>query len=143
MTSLIALHNGSQSLEPLSTEPSVEDIDTSLGLVKGYHVTCTVNAHECKVARALHLANLVTAHLEVCSTDTLVGLAARPFKSISPRSVSEPIANEICRMLVTFTYRMKTIDVCEAYQHRRHRSIQGSCPRCRAPGGERASSSLH
>lgn len=61
-------------------------------------MSSAVDAHECQITTALHLANLFsrTPKLEICTADFAILLAPIPFEGISPRSIANPITNKIC-----------------------------------------------
>merc|ERR1711977_26654 len=76
------------NLEPLSTNPSVEEIQRCLWLIHGNHVTSTEDLKEGEVAAVLDLAVLVT-------TVKLDVLLSWPLKCLGPGLVTEPVADEI------------------------------------------------
>jgi hypothetical protein len=58
----------------------------------------SMNPHKREVTTALDLTNLTAASydLEILEFSLLEALLARPFQSISPGLVAEPVANEVC-----------------------------------------------
>ena len=84
-------------LHPLTTQPAVEEVQARLRLIQGYHVASCMNSHEGKVALAFDLPNFfsITAKLQGSTSDLLVCLATRPFKSVGPTSITKPVANKI------------------------------------------------
>jgi len=54
------------------------------------------DSHKGKVAAALNLAIFITtAELQVVQASLVEGLLARPFESLRPSLVTEPVADEI------------------------------------------------
>lgn len=84
-------------LEPLSSQPAVEEVDGRFRLVHGHHVTCTVDLHEGEVATGLDLAVFlrVPVNLERLNLSLLETLLARPLESVGPSLVAEPVADEV------------------------------------------------
>ena len=91
---------GKGSLEPLASQPAVEELQAGLGLVHWDHVATAVEAHEGEVAVGLNLADLLTNVLVLLNDKILqlgigeLGLAG-PLESLRPGLVAEPVADEI------------------------------------------------
>lgn len=84
------------SLEPFASEPPVEEVQGSLGLIHGDHVAGAEDLEESKVATGLNLAILVAVvEFDVVDAGLVEGLLSWPLKSLSPGLVSEPVADEI------------------------------------------------
>jgi hypothetical protein len=81
---------------PLTSNPSVEEIQRALGLVERNHVAGLVDAHEGEVSAALDLTVLLaTADLERLKLSIIEALLSRPDKLLGPCLVAEPVADEI------------------------------------------------
>lgn len=90
----------SRCLEPLATQPAVEELQAGFGLVHGDHVATSVETHEGEVTVGLDLANplasvLLVLNDEVAELKRGVLLLARPLKSLGPGLVTEPVADEV------------------------------------------------
>ena len=88
------VHNNSV-VEPLTTDPPVEEIQAGLGLVHWHHVSSGEDPHECKVPARLDSSGLLLAHLEILRLSRLVSLVPLPLELISPGAVTEPVADEV------------------------------------------------
>lgn len=98
MQDIIAIND--RRLEPLTTEPAVEELQARLGLVHGDHVATAVQAHEGEVAVRLDLANLLANVLVLLNDKVLqllVGklILAGPLKGLGPGLVAEPVADKV------------------------------------------------
>ena len=84
-------------LEPLSTEPSVIEVQRCLWLIHRNHVTGTEDLHEGEVTTSIsELAILVAViKLQVLDGGSLESLLPWPLKSQRPSLVTEPVADEI------------------------------------------------
>lgn len=87
-------------LEPLTTQPAVEELQAGLGLVHGDHVATTVETHVSEVTVRLDLADLLASVLVLLDDDILhlssgILRLAGPLKSLSPSLVTEPVADEV------------------------------------------------
>jgi hypothetical protein len=81
------------NLVPLSADPSVEEVQGRLRLIHGYHMSSTINLHECEVAAGLDLSELVAVFkLQVLNPSFVEALLTWPFKSLSPSFITEPVA---------------------------------------------------
>lgn len=78
-------------------DPSVEEIETSLWLIQGHHVSGGMESHESEIAAGFHLANLfaITAQLQVLRLGLVVRLLTGPLESFGPGLVTQPIADEV------------------------------------------------
>lgn len=88
------------SLMPFTSEPTVEELQTGLGLVEWHHVAGAKDAHESEVAAGLDLADLlalvlVVHDLKVFQLGFSKLLVAGPFKGLGPGLVAEPVADEV------------------------------------------------
>lgn len=89
-----------KSLEPLTTQPAVEELQAGLGLVHRDHMATAVETHVGEVAVRLDLADLPASVLILLDDDILHLSSGKlrltgPLKSLSPRLVTEPVANEV------------------------------------------------
>ncbi|KAI6772036.1 hypothetical protein HG530_002994 [Fusarium avenaceum] len=82
-------------LEPLTTEPAVEEVGRSGGLIHGNHVASTVDLHESEVTAGLDLAVLLVLEGEALQIGVAEVLLARPLELVGPGLVTEPVADEI------------------------------------------------
>jgi hypothetical protein len=82
-------------VEPLTTDPPVEEIQAGLGLVHWHHVSSSEDPHECEVTARLDSPGLLLAHLKILRLSRLVLLASVPLELISPGTVTEPVADEV------------------------------------------------
>jgi len=83
-------------LKPLSAKPSVKEIQRSLWLIHGYHVTGTEDLEEREVATVLDLTIFVTVvKFDVLDLSLVESLLSWPLKSIGPSLVAEPVADEV------------------------------------------------
>lgn len=90
----------SKPLEPLTTQPAVVELKASLGLIHGNHVAGAVDPHEGEVAVGLDLTDLlalvlVLLHLEVLQLGRGILGLSRPFESLGPGLVAEPVADVV------------------------------------------------
>ena len=83
--------------KPLTRHPAVEEVEGTLRLVHGDHVTGLVDAHKGKIARRLDLAILLllAGDGQAVELGPVEALLAGPLESLSPGLVTEPVANEI------------------------------------------------
>src|ERR1700742_3924196 len=86
------------NLEPLLSQPSVEELQACFGLVERNHVTACMDSHECEVSMRLDFANLssIAVQAEVLHLGRGEFVVVRIFKRLSPCLVAEPVANEVC-----------------------------------------------
>lgn len=82
-------------VEPLATDPPVEEIQAGLGLVHWHHMSSGEDPHECEVPARLDSAGLLLAHRKILCLGRLVVLASVPLELISPGTVTEPVADEV------------------------------------------------
>ena len=84
-------------LHILALDPSIEELQARLGLIKWYHVARSVQSHKCKIAAALHLSDLptVAVKVQIRKVNFVERFLARPLESFSPRVVSKPIADVV------------------------------------------------
>lgn len=91
---------GSTSLEPFTSQPAVEELETRLGLIHRDHVATTIETHEGEVAMGLNLADLL-ARVLIVDNDQILQLSggifslSGPLQGFSPGLVAQPVANKI------------------------------------------------
>jgi len=83
-------------LEPFTSNPSIKEVQGRLRLIHGYHVAGPEDLEEGKVTTVFNLTVfLTTAKFDVLNISLVESLLPRPFESLGPGLVSEPVADEI------------------------------------------------
>lgn len=86
----------SRNLEPLATDPPIEEIQRRLWLIHRNHMSSTEYLEEGEVAAVLDLPVLVAIiKFDVLDIRLVEILLARPLESFGPGLVTEPVADEI------------------------------------------------
>ena len=89
---------------PFPTDPSIEELQTCLGLIQRHHMTPSMQSHKRKIAATLHLSNLrpflqrrriISRERQIVQRDFAEGFLTRPFEGFGPSVVAEPIADEV------------------------------------------------
>jgi hypothetical protein len=81
---------------PFATQPAVEEVQGSFGLVQWNHVACAIDSHKGEVTAALDLARLLTAiKLQRLTLSLVEVFLTWPFEGLGPGLVTEPVADEV------------------------------------------------
>ena len=85
------------NLKPLTPEPAIEEIQTTLWLIKRHHMSTRMKSHKRKVAAALNRTRrpAAAAEFEIDEVDLVESLLAGPLERFGPGMVAEPVADEV------------------------------------------------